>query len=238
MSTNSSDSISPGVEKRGRGRPRDPEKRRAVLDAAAALFLERGVTATTMEAVAERASVSKMTVYKHFSDKPALLAAVFDRNLRAIELPKLSETEGASPPDRLSEYGERLVLFLTRPEIVRAARIMAAGADDHPELASAFFAAGPAAVLGRVADYLASIREREDLEIPDAPMAAEQLVSAWLGVDQLRQNLGVGGPPAPETVSRRVRSATEALLRGWRAPAAPSTGRRPALRADDPRDPC
>ena len=45
------------------------------MDAAYALFLERGITATTMDAVAERASVSKMTVYENFLDKPALLSA-------------------------------------------------------------------------------------------------------------------------------------------------------------------
>ena len=216
MSTNSGDHDS-ASKGRGRGRPPDPGKRKAILNAAAALFFERGIGATTMEAVAERASVSKMTVYKHFPDKPALLTAVFDRNLKAIEPPELSEKGSASPLDRLTDYGERLVMFLTRPEIVRTGRAMAASAGDHPELAAAFFAAGPAAVLGRVASYLASIRERETLNLPDAAMAAEQLVSAWLGADQLRQSLGVGGPPSAEAVSRRVRSATEVFFRGWAA---------------------
>ena len=69
-----------GERKRGgRGRPRDLAKLEAILDAAYALFLERGVAATTMDAVAERACVSKMTVYANFQDKPALLSAVFDR---------------------------------------------------------------------------------------------------------------------------------------------------------------
>ena len=65
-------------KRRGRGRPRDLNKLQAILDAAYALFLERGIAETTMELVAERASVSKMTVYANFSDKPTLLSAVFD----------------------------------------------------------------------------------------------------------------------------------------------------------------
>ena len=48
--------------RRRRGRPRDLDKLQAILDAASALFLERGIAATTMESVAERAGVSKMTV--------------------------------------------------------------------------------------------------------------------------------------------------------------------------------
>ena len=67
--------------RRGRGRPRDLLKREAILDAATTLFYERGIGATTMEAVAERASVSKMTVYSHFPDKAALLKASFERNI-------------------------------------------------------------------------------------------------------------------------------------------------------------
>ena len=66
-------------KRRGPGRPRDLAKLEAILDAAYALFLERGIAATTVDEVAERASVSKMTVYANFGDKPALLAAVLDR---------------------------------------------------------------------------------------------------------------------------------------------------------------
>ena len=198
-----------------RGRPRDLKKREAILDAAGALFLERGIGATTMEAVADRASVSKMTVYSHFPDKAALLAAVFERNLKQLQLPEPSESVGIPSLEQLSDFGERLVEFLLRPEIVRTARVMAASADEFPDLAAAFYAAGPAAVLRRVSGFLSAMREKEGLSFPDPDLAAEQLVAAWLGVDQLKQSLGVSGPPSKEAISRRVRSGTEAMLRGW-----------------------
>ena len=76
-------------KRRGRGRPRDLNKLQAILDAAYALFLERGIAETTMELVAERASVSKMTVYANFSDKPTLLSAVFDRKIKTMRVPDL-----------------------------------------------------------------------------------------------------------------------------------------------------
>src|SRR5262252_5954791 len=87
----SNDSVKP-IEpiRRSRGRPRDLDKLHAILDAASALFLERGIAGTTMESVAERACVSKMTVYGHFRDKPSLLSAVFERNIKAIRLPDLA----------------------------------------------------------------------------------------------------------------------------------------------------
>jgi AcrR family transcriptional regulator len=57
-----------------------------ILDAAYALFLERGIAATPM---AERACVSKMTVYANFRDKPTLLSAVFERRAKTMHLPEL-----------------------------------------------------------------------------------------------------------------------------------------------------
>jgi TetR/AcrR family transcriptional repressor of mexJK operon len=215
MNSDDHDFVS-NARRRGRGRPRDLEKRQAILDSAGALFLERGVTATTMEAIAERASVSKMTLYSHFPDKPVLLMSVFERNLKTIVLPELPEGSSASALALLTDFGERLVAYLTRPEIVRTLRVMAVSADDFPDLAAAFYAAGPATVLKEVARFLRVAQEKEGLDLADADLAAEQLVAAWLGVDQLKQSLGVSGPPSPGAISRRVRSATAAMLRGWR----------------------
>ena len=129
------------------------------------LFLDRGIPATSMEAVAERARVSKMTLYSHFSDKSALLAAVFERTLKETVLPELAE-DGVPAAERLSEFGERLVGYLTQPEIVRTATLMAASASEFPDLAAAFYAAGPAAVLARVAHISNGRRRGRDFISP------------------------------------------------------------------------
>lgn len=52
--------------------------RRAVLDAAALLFSERGYAATTIDAIAGLANVSSETVYATFGSKRALLAELVD----------------------------------------------------------------------------------------------------------------------------------------------------------------
>jgi TetR/AcrR family transcriptional regulator, mexJK operon transcriptional repressor len=203
---------------RGRGRPRDLGKREAILDAATALFHARGIAATTMEAVAEKAAVSKMTVYSHFPDKPSLLAAVFERNISFMQLPELADkSDLPSSLDALIVFGERLVSFLTRPEIVKSGRLMAASAQDHPALAAAFFAAGPAQMLARVSTFLRSLCARGLVSIDEPDQAAEQLIAAWLGMSQLKQNLGVGGPPSPEEIARNVRQATRTFVAAWSA---------------------
>src|ERR1700729_1774593 len=47
-----------------------------VLDAAVQLFSERGIDATSMDAIAETSRVSKATIYKHWPDKDALCLEV------------------------------------------------------------------------------------------------------------------------------------------------------------------
>jgi AcrR family transcriptional regulator len=63
--------VSPPGEPR-RGRPRSEKARTAILDAAAELLLARGLGAVSMDAVAERAGVSKATIYRWWPTKEAV----------------------------------------------------------------------------------------------------------------------------------------------------------------------
>ena len=55
-----------------RGRPRSEKARKAILAAAAELLLARGLSAVSMDAVAERAGVSKATIYRWWPTKETL----------------------------------------------------------------------------------------------------------------------------------------------------------------------
>jgi AcrR family transcriptional regulator len=54
-------------------RTRSASAHQKVLDAAVSLVAERGVDATSMDAIARESGVSKATIYKHWPDKDALL---------------------------------------------------------------------------------------------------------------------------------------------------------------------
>src|SRR5215475_10615876 len=57
-------------------RPRSIAAHRNVLEAALSLFAERGIDATSMDAIAETSGVSKATIYKHWRDKDKLCLEV------------------------------------------------------------------------------------------------------------------------------------------------------------------
>jgi AcrR family transcriptional regulator len=67
----SADTIIEGTQQQ-RGRPRSQKAHKAVLDAAAELLLTRGLSAVSMDEVAERAGVSKATIYRWWPTKETL----------------------------------------------------------------------------------------------------------------------------------------------------------------------
>lgn len=73
--------------KRDRHSRRRARTRRAILDAAGRLFVERGYAAATMEAIAEAADVAVETVYVRFGSKRNLLAAYLDISIAGDDEP-------------------------------------------------------------------------------------------------------------------------------------------------------
>lgn len=114
------------------------QNRRAVLDAARRLFLERGYVATTMAAVAAEAGVSVETVYKTFGTKPAVLKAVLDVAIVGDDepVPMLQRDRVQrmrDEPDarrKLALYGEHIVESAPRHVPVQLLARAAAGAGD------------------------------------------------------------------------------------------------------------
>jgi len=55
----------------------EPDKRRAILDAALSLFVERGFHGTAVPLVAERAGVAAGTIYRYFDSKEDLVNQLY-----------------------------------------------------------------------------------------------------------------------------------------------------------------
>jgi AcrR family transcriptional regulator len=69
------------------GTRRSPERRLALLHAAASAFAHGGYAATSMEEIAATAGVTKLIVYRHFRSKEALYRAVLEQVFdRQVEL--------------------------------------------------------------------------------------------------------------------------------------------------------
>jgi AcrR family transcriptional regulator len=117
-----------------RRRQQAEETRRAILDAAARLFVERGYAGTSLEAIARAAGVAVQTVYASVGGKQILLRAINDRiDEEAGLAPAVEEMTAAGDPQQLL----RLTMQLTRQFAERKGDFFAAlvaAAAGEPEL--------------------------------------------------------------------------------------------------------
>ncbi len=93
--TSASVNVPPGPARAAAGRLQGTARRDALLDAAVALVRTTGVHEVSMEAVAERAGVSRPLVYKHFANRDELLAAAYRREASTLHAELASEVAAA-----------------------------------------------------------------------------------------------------------------------------------------------
>jgi TetR/AcrR family transcriptional regulator len=79
---------------------RDPDlTRERILEAAHALFVERGFAAVSMREIATRSGVTKSLIHHHFGSKEALWELVKEQAFAAYAEGQIAELEGATEPD-------------------------------------------------------------------------------------------------------------------------------------------
>ncbi|AFZ37007.1 transcriptional regulator, TetR family [Stanieria cyanosphaera PCC 7437] len=95
-----------------------------LIEAALDLFAEKGVTETTTKAVAERAQVNEVTLFRHFGNKHGLLLAVMEDSAMFARLGKALVEQANSKESvshALKDYAKVSLQALERvPELVRS----------------------------------------------------------------------------------------------------------------------
>jgi AcrR family transcriptional regulator len=82
------------------GPRRRDQRQAALLDAAAALFVEKGVAATSIDDIAVRAGVAKGTFYHYFQDRAAMLEALRRRYSQHFADSAQAAMDACDPDDR------------------------------------------------------------------------------------------------------------------------------------------
>jgi AcrR family transcriptional regulator len=110
----------------------EAEKRKQILDRSRAIFMERGVSALSMDDIASLQRVSKKTLYRFFPNKDALLASAVEERFQEIatEVARIGGDPDLSLIRRLkgifgvvsrqiSELGENLIkdIYYNKPEL-------------------------------------------------------------------------------------------------------------------------
>jgi TetR/AcrR family transcriptional regulator, mexJK operon transcriptional repressor len=212
---------------------RSARKRRAIMEAATALFLRDGYRNTSMDQVAADAAVSKQTVYKQFADKEQLFRDIVlgvTSNSAAIttELTSvLRSTDVASHADLrtvLTHLARRYIDGVLQPHVLALRRLIIAEAERFPDLARTYFEQGPARAIEAVAHALQTYIERGLLAADDPRLAAAHFAYLALAIPQDRAQFYPHERPSP---AERDRLADEAV-RIFLAAYAPRRGKQDA----------
>ena len=178
----------------------------AILTATRELLAEAGVSALTIERVAERSGVAKTTIYRRFSDKDELALAVLIDTTESIR----------TPPDVGDTRKELLTFVATATRVIKENDVFAGLASEiatRPELGRAYQARVVELRLAEIGEVVARGIERGDLrEDTDVRVLHEMLVGPRI------YRLLFSGAPLDQPHATAV---VDAVLAAFRPPNSP-----------------
>jgi TetR/AcrR family transcriptional repressor of mexJK operon len=188
-----------------------------ILDAATALFLSQGFGATSVEAVARKARISKRTFYHRFDDKPALYRAVVQRLLQRW-LPQFEAAFDAPAPlaTVLERSARRMLSLALSPEALALRRLLLSEAERFPELVEIVIAQGARRGIERIATLLEDERRAGTIALDDCQFAAMQFQEMVLAIP-LRRAMGFGGPMGADEQARWAQQCVALFVDGCRS---------------------
>lgn len=188
-----------------------------ILDAATELFLSHGYGATSIEAVAKRAGVSKRTFYHRFEDKPALFGAVVHRIIdRLRPPPAVPLLKGADLGEILQRLATLILKGALSPDALALHRMVVAESGRFPKVAAVVAEEGAAAeAVGLIAGLLERERRAGNLALDDPLFAAQQFLHMVIALPQ-RRALGLGRPMSTGEIEAWGRDVVGLFLNGCR----------------------
>ncbi|MBB5788598.1 TetR/AcrR family transcriptional regulator [Jiangella mangrovi] len=200
---------------------RTARKRRAIIEAAAEVFLQHGYLGASMDQVAAKAAVSKQTVYKQFADKEHLFAEIIVGRTTMLgdQLARVYATldDATDPLPALRDVGRQLLQSLSVPDVLQLRRLVIAEADRFPDVSGTWWerAFHPSlVVLGEALERMAGrglLRE-----LPDPTLAAYHLAGLVMYKPMNRMMFaGSAAVTPPEELEQLADSAADVFLAAY-----------------------
>lgn len=166
--------------------------RDSILDAAEKLFVEQGVSRTTLQHIATAAGLTRGAIYWHFDDKGALFNAMMDRATLPLEA-ELQVLDGAEPGDPLDDLRNYMLAVLRRTV-------------DDPGARRVFEIA---TLKVEFVDEMGAVRQRRQRSMNNWMERAERRI-------RLASEQGlIGGTIVPRTVALAMWTMVDGLIRTW-----------------------
>jgi TetR/AcrR family transcriptional repressor of mexJK operon len=202
----------------GPGRPKDPSKRQAILDAARQMFTAQGFDGASMDQIAAEAGVSKLTVYSHFGDKETLFGEVV-KSYCETRLPDtlFADVPEVSLRERLLQIAHAFFAMISDAQAVAGHRILCSPQISGSSLARLFWDSGPRRVQAGFAALLERRIAAGELAIDDVPRAASQFFCLLKGEPHAQLVFGCCEMPDPAAIEAHLAASVDLFLRAYAA---------------------
>ena len=153
------------------------KKHATIVEAAKEVFIAKGYSATSMDAIAAQANVSKVTVYNHFKNKKELFSLIMVAHCRGLapDQPLIKFDANKPPRAILIKFCHRFIDALIQPNSVALMRRIIAEIDTFPDLAQSMWHEGMP-ILQSFCQYLTEEEKAGRMQIAEIEIAARQLL--------------------------------------------------------------
>lgn len=142
-----------------------------------ASFLRDGFEGASVDDIANASRVSKATLYAYFPDKRLMFIEVFRSELERLRSEANYVLDLSLPAEQLLAAVMRMVSeHLVSDFGARAFRLSVAEAERFPVLAREYYEAGPGKLRSHLVQIFEICASRDELEIADPELAADQLI--------------------------------------------------------------
>ncbi|MDB5468391.1 MAG: transcriptional regulator, TetR family [Phenylobacterium sp.] len=196
-------------------RRRKAERPSEIIDAALAVFAEKGFAAAKLDEIAARAGVSKGALYLYFATKEDLFRAVVEQAIAPnLHLIRTAIAAHAGPiSDLLRLIAQRLTDVVERLPVGGVVKMVIGEARNFPELARVWHDQLVAQALGAMTEAIRAAQVRGEVRPGDPRAYAVQLVAPMLvGVIWRETFVPVGAQPFD--LPALMRQHVETLLTG------------------------
>jgi len=198
-------------------RRRKADRPGEILEAAMAVFAEKGFAAARLDEIAARAGVSKGALYLYFETKEEIFRAVVEQAI-APNIQAIRSMIAAHPgpfPDLLRLFAERMTQVVDTLPIGGVVKMVIGEARNFPEIARVYHDALVAQALGALSDAVAAAQARGEVKPGDPRVYALQIVAPMLiGVIWRETFVPVGAQPfdLPAVIRQHIETLLHGLL--------------------------
>lgn len=153
------------------------QKREAIVRAAQECFRVDGYIGTSMDSIAQKAGVTKQTVYRYFESKELLFRASLEAQREGSRSSFLEELDREDSREALTRFAIGFLRIHMSEGHLAGIRLLVSEGPSVPEMTRAYYAVGPEKTQGRLAEFL-----RERFQVEDAEYPIKILVNTLLSM--------------------------------------------------------